>query len=129
MSEVNFDIDLSFELAKETYVSGQVREARELFKKLGFKAKHHPRRLIPREEDRWYAKGQPVRLTGTLVKVPTENRYGQVYTAFPTNFNDYLVVRERDIQFTEPPPRRGERVTYEVIFNMLGPEASRVRRV
>jgi hypothetical protein len=129
LSEKNFDIELSFELAKETYISGRVVEARALFRRLGFKAAHHPRRLIPRDpQDRWIEKGKPMRLTGTLVKVPTEDRYGTVYTTFPAPFTDYLVVRERDIQFKEPPPHRGERVSYEVMFNMLGPEASRVRR-
>jgi hypothetical protein len=129
MSDKSFDIELSFELAKETYISGRIQEARVLFRQLGFKAVHHPRRLIPRDpQDRWVEKGKPVRLTGTLVNVPTEDRYGKVCTTFPSNFKDYLVVRERDIQFKEPPPHRGERVTYEVMFNMLGPEASRVRR-
>jgi len=126
ISNERYDIELSFELAKETYMSGRIQEAKRLFKTLFLRASNHPRRLIPREpEDRWIEGGTPMRLTGTITKVPTEDRYGAIETTFPAPFRGSMVVRERDIQFENA--KVGDRVTYEVVFNMQGPEASRVR--
>jgi tetratricopeptide (TPR) repeat protein len=121
-----YDIELSFELAKETYMAGRIREARTLFKELSFKSAHHPRRLIPREKDRWTQQGKAVRLTGTLVELPADDRrYGSVYTTYPLAYKDRVVVRAQDIKTLNP--YVGQRMTYEIIFNMLGPEASRLR--
>ena len=126
VSSERYDIELSFELAKETYMLGRIREARWRFRTLYRKASHHPRRLIPRDpEDRWLEKGKPVRLRGTITKVPTEDRYGYVQTTFPETFKGTMVVRKKDIQYENV--KAGDRVSYEVIFNMYGPEASRVR--
>ena len=125
VSNKRYDIELSFELAKETYILGRIAEARRKFRTLYRRASHHPRRLIPREEDRWMEKGRPVRLKGTITKVPTEDRYGLVQTTFPETFEDTMVVRKKDIQYQNV--KAGDRVSYEVIFNMRGPEASRVR--
>jgi tetratricopeptide (TPR) repeat protein/GTPase SAR1 family protein len=128
ISYERYDIELSFELAKETYISGNAPTSRKLFKELFRKAKHHPRRLIPREpEDRWIEDGKPKRLNGTIIKLPTEDRYGQIKITFPTPFRGYVVVRKRDIQFSNP--RVGDRVNLEIVFNMFGPEASRVRPI
>ena len=126
VSHERYDIELSFELAKELYMLSRIREARREFKKLYRKAAHHPRRVIPRQpEDRWMEKGNPLRLRGTITKAPTEDRYGYVATTFPQTFRDAMVVRKKDIQYEDF--KEGDRVTYEVIFNMYGPEASRVR--
>ena len=125
-----FDIELSFELAKETYMSGKIGEARFLFNTLFSKAKHHPRRYIPRETiDRWVVNGAPMRINGTIVRAPTEDRYGLLRTTFPATHSDNLVVRLKDMQYDVPPPRIGDRVSYELVFNMRGPEASRIRRI
>ena len=128
VSDERYDITLSFELAKEEYMSGKVRDGRRMFRDLFTRAKHHPRRLIPRDpEDRWIEQGRPKRLTGTIKTAPTEERYGYVETTFPTNRKDALVIRRKDLQFQNPRP--GDRVSYEIVFNMLGPEASRVRKI
>jgi len=127
VSNEQYDIELSFELAKEIYMSGRVRESRSLFRELYGKARNHPRRLIIRDfEDRWREAGKPKRLTGTIIIVPTEDRYGSIETTFPTIHRDTIVVRKKDLQFKDP--KVGDRVDYEMVFNMFGPEASRVRR-
>lgn len=126
ISHENYDIELSFELAKEIYMLGRIGEAKAMFRRLFSNARHHPRRYIPRDPlDRWIEKGAPVRLTGTISQAPTEERYGYVRTTFPTTHRDSVAVRFRDIRFENP--RKGDRVSYEIIFNMRGPEASKVR--
>lgn len=126
ISNKKYDIELSFQLAIELYILGKIKEAKKKFRKLYRRASHHPRRLVPRDpEDRWIEKGKPVRLRGTIMKIPTENRYGFVHTTFPETHEDSMVVRKRDIQYENV--KVGDRVSYEVVFNMYGPEASRVR--
>lgn len=120
-----YDVELSFQLAKELYMIGRIKEARRTFRTLFRKARHHPRRLRIRPEDRWMEKGKPVRLRGTVTKVPTDDRYGSLETTFPRMFLDYMVIRKRDIQMEGV--KVGDRVSYEIVFNMLGPEASKVR--
>jgi hypothetical protein len=128
ISNERYDVELSFELAKETYVEGRIGEARRMFSSLFTNTHQHPRRLIPRDiEDRWIEEGKPKRLSGTIMKIPTENRYGLVQTTFPSTLKDRVAVRRRDLQFKDV--KIGDRVTYEVVFNMLGPEASRVRKL
>ena len=128
ISATRYDVELSFEMAKETYIEGKVREAKLLFKELGRRAENHPRKLIPREqEDRWFEVGNAKRLTGTIVKLPTRELYGRIQTNFPQPHGDSLVVREPDLQYANP--RVGDRVNFEIVFNMLGPEVSRVRRL
>jgi tetratricopeptide (TPR) repeat protein len=128
IKRTKYDVELSFELAKETYMEGKVREARLLFKELGRRAENYPRKLIPREqEDRWIEAGTAKRLTGTIVKLPTSELYGRIQTSFPQPHGDTLVVRKPDLQYANP--RVGDRVNFEIVFNMLGPEVSRVRRL
>jgi hypothetical protein len=125
-----YDVELSFESAKETYMAGDIVEAKKLFRDLSKKAANHPRKLIPREpEDRWIEKGKPKRLNGTITKLPTENLYGSVQTTFPRTFADSLIVRKPDLRYAVPSPSVGDRVSYEIVFNMLGPEASKVNRL
>jgi hypothetical protein len=126
ISNKKYDIELSFELAKETYMAGRVEEARSLFKTLFVNARHHKRRLIIRDPvDRWMEGGAPKRLDGTFVQLPTESRYGFVVTTYPPMYKDRIVVRKKDVQIESPRPHQP--VTYEIVFNMYGPEASKVR--
>lgn len=128
LADKKYDVELSFELAKENYMSGRVKESYELFRQLSINAKNHPRRLVPRDkQDRWIEDGRPRRLTGTITIAPTEDRYGRIQITFPMEYRGVLVVRKRDVQFKDP--RIGDRVTFEIVFNMLGPEASKVRRI
>lgn len=127
ISTTKYDVELSFELAKETYIEGRVQEAKVLFRELARRAENNPRKLIPREEDRWIESGKPKRITGTLVRQPTTELYGRIQTTFPQPYKDLLVVRKQDIHYANP--MQGDRVNYEIVFNMLGPEASRVRRL
>ncbi|MCL5877549.1 MAG: SIR2 family protein [Candidatus Bathyarchaeota archaeon] len=123
-----FDIQLAFELSKETYADGNVREAKIKFRELTRKAENHPSLLTHREpEDRWYNGANPQRLSGTITKLPTTDLHGKIKTTFPQIYEDLLVVRKQDLQYDNP--RVGDRVSYEIIFNMLGPEASRVRKI
>lgn len=128
ISGERYDVELSFELAKETYIEGNVREAKALFRELGRKAENHPRKLIPRDpEDRWIEGGSAKRLNGTIMKLPTADLYGRIQTTFPQIYRDPLILRKQDLQYANP--KVGDRVSYEIIFNMLGPEASRVRKL
>ncbi len=123
-----YDVELSFELAKETYMSGNVRLSRVKFRELSRKSENNPRLLIHNEpEDRWYEGANAKRLSGTLIKVPTFDIHGRIRTNFPQMFEDLLIVRRQDLQYGNP--MIGDRVSYEVIFNMIGPEASRVRKL
>ena len=121
-----YDLELSFELAKQTYMDGRIPEAKSMFGLLFRRSQHHPRRLIPREpEDRWFEKEGPKRFYGTITQIPTENRYGRIRTTNPPQFDDLIAVRFVDTRYLYP--KVGDRVSYEIVFNMLGPEASKVR--
>lgn len=122
-----YDIELSFELAKETYILGRIPEARSIFRTLFMNSRHHPRRYIPREPfDRWITDGKPMRLHGTIVDLPTREKYGRIRTTFPNTHKDFVAVRFIDIQYDRA--MVGDRVSYELVFNMRGPEASRIRK-
>ena len=128
ISSEKYDVELSFELAKETYMNGNVRLARTKFREVSRKSENNPRLLTHREpEDRWYEGTTPKRLTGTLIKAPTFDLHGKIRTNFPQAFEDQLIVRRQDLQYDNP--MIGDRVSYEIIFNMLGPEASRIRKI
>ncbi|MHA1409504.1 MAG: SIR2 family protein [Candidatus Odinarchaeia archaeon] len=123
-----YDIELSFELAKVTYMSGDIREARMLFNELFNNAKNHPRRFIPRVNlDRWFDEGIPKRAIGTITDIPKFKSYGRVETNIPNTHRDNMIVRMQDIEYSNP--QIGDRVSYEIIFNMKGPEASKVRKI
>jgi hypothetical protein len=128
ISGEKYDVTLSFERAKEEYMSGRVREARIMFRTLSSKASHYPWRLIPRDpEDRWMEQGKPKRVTGTISEIPIAERYGHVETTFPSNLKDSLVISLRNLEFQNP--RLGDRVSYEIMFNMLGAQARAVRKI
>ena len=128
VSDEKYDVSLSFERAKEEYMSGRVREARIMFRALSSKASHYPWRLIPRDpEDRWIEHGKPKRVTGTIREIPIAERYGYVETTFPTSLKDSLVISRRNLEFRDP--RLGDRVSYEIMFNMLGAQARAVRKI
>jgi hypothetical protein len=123
-----FDVLLAFELAKETYMEGRIKEARSGFRDLSRKAENNPRLLTHREpEDRWYDGANPKRVTGNIIKVPTNDVHGRIRTDSPRMFEDVLIARRQDLQYFNQ--LAGDRVSYEIIFNMLGPEASRIRKV
>jgi hypothetical protein len=122
-----YDIELSFELAKEMFMQGRIIESRRYFRELFSKAQNHPRRIVPREpEDRWIENGTARRLTGTIINMPTEDRYGFIQITSPV-YRTTIIVRKKDLQYKNP--NAGDRVTLEIVFNMLGPEASRVRSI
>lgn len=126
ISTERYDIELAFELAKQTYMDGRIGEARAMFGLLFRKARHHPRKLSPRDpEDRWFEKEGPKRFYGTIERLPTLTNYGRITTTNPPQFYDLVPVRFVDIRYLNP--KVGDRVSYEIVFNMLGPEASRVR--
>ena len=128
ISAEKYDVELSFELAKETYTDGNVKEAKIRFRDLTKKAENYPRLVTHREpEDRWYVGANPKRLKGTIIKTPTLDLHGKIQTNFPEIYKDLLIVRKQDLQYDNP--MVGDRVSYEIIFNMRGPEASRVRKL
>ena len=122
-----FDIDLFFELAKEKYMSGEIRESKQMFRKLRRTARHHPKYLRPDPVlDRWYDEGKPMALTGLITRKPTTSRHGNVNTTSPYSYRDSMIVRYQNLENRDI--GRGTRVKYEVLFNMLGPQATRVTR-
>ena len=120
-----FDVPLSFELAMTTFKSGDTRTALHLFKELDERTKDHPMRLTQDPENRWTEKGELKEFFGTLIEVPTFGKYGKIECTSLPGFRGPISVRKQDIEGTF---HGGERVSFGIIFNMVGPQATRVRR-
>lgn len=120
-----FDVTLTFELAMQKYADGDPIGGDRLFKTLGERARNHPMYLTPSEENRWKESGRPRTFTGTLIEVPAGPRdWGRIDCP---NFPRPMPVRRKELMWADP--QGGERVSFEIIFNMAGPQASRVRAV
>lgn len=120
-----FDVQLSFELAMETFKSGDFRYAMKLFRELSERTRRHPMRLTPSLHNRWLEKGEAKEFFGVMVEPPTYGKYGQIQVTSLSGFRKTIRVRRQDI---ESQYKGGERVAFSIIFNMIGPQASRVRK-
>lgn len=121
-----FDVRLSFELAMESFKSGDFRNAMKLFRELGQRTRYHPMRLTPSPQNRWLEKGEVKEFFGTVVEPPRYGSYGRIEITSLPEFKGTLPVRYQDVEFLA---RGGEKVAFGIIFNMVGPQASRVRKV
>lgn len=121
-----FDVTLTFELAMQRYFDGNIPGGNQLFAVLGDRARDYPGFLTPEEENRWKdPTGSPKMFRGTLVEVPQDPRsWGKIESP---GFPRPLLVRRRELQWSYPQGQ--ERVSFEIIFNMAGPQASRVRAI
>ena len=121
-----FDVTLTFELAMQKYFDGDMNGGNRLFAALGDRARDYPGFLTPEEENRWKdPTGAPKMFRGTLLEVPSDQRsWGKIESP---GFPRPLLVRKRELQWSYPQGQ--ERVSFEIIFNMAGPQASRVRAI
>lgn len=126
IADKRFDVRLSFELAMETFKSGDFRYSKKLFRELGDRTRNHPMRLTPSLQNRWMEKGEVIEFYGIMVEPPTYGKYGRIRVTSLPGFEETLRVRRQDIETIY---RGGERVGFSIIFNMVGPQASRVRKV
>ncbi len=120
-----FDIMLSFELAMVTFKLGEYKNSRKLFKELLSRSKYIPRRLRPTEMNRWTEGGSPKEFHGVVRKPPRAGEFGWIECTTLANFEDDIRVRKADIEFEL---QGNDRVVFNLIFNMAGPQASRVRK-
>ena len=126
IADRRFDVELSFELAMERFKNEDFRTAMRLFRELEERTKNHPHRLTQKPENRWMEKGRPKEFLGVIVDPPRFGKYGTIEcTSLPT-FRGTMPARAQDIDF---PYIGGEKVSFAIIFNMVGPQASRVRKV
>ncbi|MGV9170794.1 MAG: hypothetical protein ACOC38_12760, partial [Promethearchaeia archaeon] len=83
-------------------------------------------RLRPLEENRWRENGEPKEFVGIVRKPPRRGSYGKIKCMTLPEYKGLIDVREEDIEFNL---RGTDKVTFQIIFNMKGPQASRVRRL
>jgi hypothetical protein len=125
VSARKFDVTLAFELAMQKYLDGNPRAGDALFAELGNRARDYPRFSTPVEENRWKEGGQPKIFKGILTEVPLGPRdWGRIDCP---NFPRPIPARRNELQWIDPQP--GQRVNFEIIFNMAGPQASKVRSI
>jgi len=119
-----FDLKLAFELAKIQFIRGEWDNSDQTFKDLRLKSKGYRNRLLPSAKDRWQENGKAKVFRGILEKAPTIEEWG--------------VLRSNDPPIPRPIPvenrfmnyerfSRGDKVTFEIIFNMVGPQGSEVK--
>lgn len=124
IADQRFDVDLSFELAMELFKSGDYKSAMKLFHELEERTKNNPNRLTPLTENRWVEHGRPKEFLGFIEEAPRFGKYGKIHCTTLDSFYGTISIRPQDIG----PLFGGERVAFEIIFNMSGPQASNVRK-
>lgn len=128
LREQFFDIQLMFELTKIRFMKGYWIASKRIFDELSRKSKGYSLRLIPGSmADRWFEKGRPKELTGIVEKipVPTYEQWGEIVSIEP-EIPYPIPVRYRDMQYERY--NRKDIVTFEIVFNMTGPQASNVKQ-
>lgn len=126
IADKRFDVPLSFELAMDTFQSGDFGTAVKLFRELDQRTKNHSMRLTPSPQNRWLENGKPKEFFGVIVEAPRYGKYGRIECTSLPGYRSTLPVRVQDVEFHG---RGGERVAFSIIFNMVGPQASRVRKI
>jgi hypothetical protein len=127
-----FDLDLTFELAKAQFIKGDWSTAMKTFYALSHESKGSRSRFLSSTQDRWMEKGglNPKILTGSIAKMPTITEKGEIICIEPIipfpiplrHFN--LIYLKQNTSLN----RDSEKVTFEILFNMRGPEASNVKQ-
>ena len=119
-----FDIPLSLELAMELFADGKLTKSRYVFAQLDERTKKHPHHFIPKKENRLLDGDKPKVFIGILTDIPDGARYGRVSCTELSGWQGGVPVRSRDLSFSA---RGGEKVSFTIIFDMVGPQASQVR--
>lgn len=119
----SFDLQLAFELAKLQFIKQEWALSNVTFGELRQKSRGYRNRLIPSPRDRWFEKGKPKKLSGIIVKPPTVEEWGELRSNDPP-IPSLIRVEHRFIKY-ERYVRR-DKVWFEIVFNMTGPQASEV---
>lgn len=120
-----FDPSLSLQLAIETFKL-DIEAGFGQFNELEQRMKYHPLRLKQLPENLWLEHGGPKEFSGKLFELPKYGSYGIIESTSDPIWGLKLKTPLRSIEFNNP--RIGQRVRFNIIFNMVGPQASRVRQ-
>lgn len=120
--ENQFDMTLDFQLAKQKFMDHDYNGSFGIFRQLSNMSHMNPARYEMLEENRWLSDRGPVECFGEIVQVPA-GRNGLIKMTNPIGCNKSIEVRQRHFP---PRARPGDKVSFQVIFNYAGPQASRV---
>lgn len=123
VSERKFDIELSFEIAMQKFFDDEIDEGKRIFQRLRRLERRHRYFLTPLEENRWKIDGKPAKFQGIVTELPMgEFHYGWLSCE---KLEMKIPLWKREIQYDDS--KVGDKVNFEIIFNMEGPLASNVR--
>jgi hypothetical protein len=110
----------------QRYFDGNPTDGDRLFAILGERGRDYPGFLTPQEENRWKEETGGTKIfRGRLVESPSDVRsWGKIECQ---GFPKLIPVRRRELLWQSPQAQ--ERVNFEIIFNMAGPQASNVRAI
>jgi hypothetical protein len=118
-----FDIDLSFELAMQKYFDGDSKGGSQIFSRIRGLERKYKHFLTPLEENRWRISGKPAIFQGDIIELPRgEYGFGWLHCE---NLDVAIPVWKKDLLYDDV--MLGDRVNFEIIFNMIGPQSSKVR--
>jgi hypothetical protein len=127
-----FDLDLTFELAKAQFIRGDWFTSMKTFHMLDYESKGSRSRFVSSSQDRWMEKGGVASkiLTGSITKMPNITEKGEIrciepLIPFPIPLRNVNLVYLKEDSSSKADP---EKVTFEILFNMRGPEASNVKQ-
>jgi ABC-type dipeptide/oligopeptide/nickel transport system ATPase component len=123
INKINYDIPLSFELAKIYFIKEYWSQSEFEFKELSKRTINQKNRLIP--SDRWIEKQSPKKLYGKIVKIPTTEEWGELKSEDPS-IPYSIPVRVRAINYDRFAYE--DEVVFEIVFNKTGPQASNVNK-
>ena len=121
-----YDVELSFSLAKVSFIREDYSKSEQLFKELYFKTYRHPHRLAPLEENRWMDGDAPREFLGIVESVPKPGEWGSILCTSLPGYKRTIDVRYQDLAFSAA---AGDKVRFGIIFNMKGPQASKVTKI
>jgi hypothetical protein len=124
-SSKTYDLQLAFELAKLQFMNEEWTMSRDTFKELRLKSRGYRNRLIPSAKDRWFEKGKAKVFSGTIVKPPTIEEWGELRSNDPLIPVFIPVIRK---QMNYERYSKHDKVTFEIVFNMVGHQASNVKQ-
>jgi len=120
-----FDIVLSYEFAMVTFKLGKFKTSARAFQQLYSTSRFHPDRVTPSEMNRWTEGGRPKEFHGVMRRAPTAFERGDIECTSLPDYRGTIAVWRKDVEFE---PHGNDKVAFSIIFNMLGPQASRVRK-
>jgi tetratricopeptide (TPR) repeat protein len=124
VSDRTYDLQLAFELAKLQFVSEEWEPSKSTFSELKSKSKGYRNRLIPSPRDRWLENGKPKVFLGVIARPPTIEEWGELRSTVPP-IPVLIPVDHKQMGYERW--SKDERVAFEIVFNMVGPQASNVK--